>query len=173
MTHTKSGTVKRIKNSDKIEASNAVSFVSGFDGLQVALYTKPEDVIRTHRSTLVNFVRLDTARAPASVAGARAYMTSIKIFKRHVFPPKRGDDCADGIISRECYEDWLSTRSCVPAEPERTFQRILTCTVTGTDGRQSFTPEEEATVLPQLRVNRVWPAFVDTGLSIGAKGFRG
>ena len=90
-----------------------------------------------------------------------------------MFPPNRGDDCADGIISRECYEDWLSTRSCVPAEPERTFQRILTCTVTGTDGRQSFTPEEEATVLKQLRVNRVWPAFVDTGLSIGAKGFRG
>jgi len=116
------------------------------------------------------------SRAPA--VEARACTTSIKVFKRHLFPAERGGEGAaqasvDSVISRECYEDWLSTRSRAPAEPEKTFQRTLTCTVSGTDGRQPFTPEEEAAVLKQLRVKRVWPAFAETGLAIGIKGFRG
>jgi len=110
-----------------------------------------------------------------SAVEARACATSINVFKRHLIPAKRQDEVVarDSIISRECYEDWLSTRSHVPAEPEKTFQRILACTVSGTDGHQPFSPEEEASVLKQLRIKRVWPAFTDTGLAIGTKGFRG
>jgi len=116
-------------------------------------------------------------RESPAVLEARAGTTSITVFKRHLVPAERpgGDGTAQagGVTSRECYEDWLCTRSCAPAEPEKTFQRILACTVSGTDGRQPFTPEEEAAVLKQLRVKRVWPAFADTGLAIGIKGFRG
>jgi len=116
------------------------------------------------------------AEACASVGEARMCTTSIMVFKRHVFAVKRkGDGAAqdDGVISRECYEDWLFTRSRIPADPEKTYQRILACTIAGTDGRQPFTPDEEATALKQLRVKRVWPAFAGTGLAIGTKGFRG
>jgi len=44
--------------------------------------------------------------------------------------------------------------------------------LTGSDGRQPFTPEEEAAILTVLRIKRVWPAFAGSGLSIGCKGFR-
>jgi len=113
------------------------------------------------------------ARAPAGEA--RADATSIDVFRRHLSSAERGSEqaSADGVISRECYEDWLSTRASLPVEPEKTFQRALTSTVSGTDGRQPFLPEEEAAVLKQLRVKRVWPAFADTGLAIGIKRFRG
>jgi len=101
----------------------------------------------------------------------------MNIFRRHIVITEQPDGTrhvdAEDMISRACYEDWLSTRSRIPAEPEKTFQRILTSTVSGTDGRQPFTPEQETTVLKQLRVKRAWPAFADTGLTIGIKGFRG
>jgi len=114
--------------------------------------------------------------APAKQATRRPYETSLKVFRRHLVSVTHPDGTthveADGIISRACYEDWLSTRPRATAEPEKTFQRILTCCVSGTDGRQPFTPEEEIAVLEQLRVKRVWPAFVETPLSVGIKGFR-
>jgi len=122
---------------------------------------------------------MSTPPAPPNGAAAvrlRPYSTSIKVFKRHLVIAVRADGTihvsADGILSRACYEDWLSTRSRLPSEPEKTFQRILTSTVSGTDGRQPFAPEEENAVLKQLRIKRVWPAFEDTGLTIGIKGFR-
>jgi len=118
-----------------------------------------------------------TPGSPALDEGAvevRTFSTSIKVFKRYLFPAEHDEGAAqDSVIGRACYEDWLSTRSRIPAEPEKTFQRILTSTVSGTDGRQPFTPEQETTVLKQLRVKRAWPAFADTGLTIGIKGFRG
>jgi len=115
---------------------------------------------------------------PANVPAAKPRTTSIKVFKRHLFHTELGSEGAgqaivDGVISHECYNDWLSTRSRAPAKPEKTFHRTLTCTVSGTDGRQPFTPEEEVAVLTQLRVKRVWPAFANASLPIGSKGFRG
>jgi len=119
----------------------------------------------------------ESESAPAKqTTASRPYETSLKVFRRHLVSVTHPDGTthveADGIISRACYEDWLSTRPRATTEPEKTFQRILTCCVSGTDGRQPFTPEEEIAVLEQLRVKRVWPAFVDTPLSIGIKGFR-
>jgi len=111
--------------------------------------------------------------AGAPLADADERTTSMNVFRRHLMPAsRRGAAPGSSVISRECYEDWLSTRSRAPAEPEKTFQRILKSTVTGTDGHLPFTLEEEATVLKLIRVKRVWPAFEETGLSIGIKGFR-
>jgi len=76
----------------------------------------------------------------------------MKVFRRHVIVTEQTDGTrhiinAEGVISRACYTDWLSraapSRS-TPAEPEKTFQRILTCCVSGTDGRQPFTPGEQS-----------------------------
>lgn len=114
--------------------------------------------------------------APLPVAATRPYETSLKVFRRHLttttLPNGTVQVGAEGIISRACYEDWLSTRPRATSEPEKTFQRILTCCVSGTDGRQPFNPDEEDGVLKQLRLKRVWPAFADSDLSIGSKGFR-
>ena len=103
------------------------------------------------------------------------YASSHKVFQRHMLgalPDGSAHIDAERLISRACYEDWLSTRSHIPNEPEKTFQRILTSCVTGTDGRTPFTPAEEAAVLVQIRQQRVWPAFTDSPLTVGIKGFR-
>jgi len=114
-------------------------------------------------------------RPPPCTHLRRPYATSLKVFRRHMLDTLP-DGCvqinAERLISRACYEDWLSTRSHIPNEPEKTFQRILTSCVTGTDGRTPFTPAEEAAVLVQIRQQRVWPAFTDSPLTVGIKGFR-
>jgi len=105
----------------------------------------------------------------------RAYVTSHKVFRRHMLgtlPDGSAHIDAKRLISRACYEDWLSTRSRAMKKPEVSFQRILTSYVTGTDGRTPFTPAEEAAVLVQIRQKRVWPAFADSPLTIGCKGFQ-
>jgi len=105
------------------------------------------------------------------------YATSHKVFQRHMLgalPDGSVHINAERLISRACYEDWLATRSAshAPNEPEKTFQRIVTSCVTGTDGRTPFAPAEEAAVLVQIRQQRVWPAFVNSPFAIGLKGFR-
>jgi len=54
----------------------------------------------------------------------------------------------------------------------RTFQRILTSHVTGSDGRRPFEPEEEEAILKVIRKKHQRPAFQSTTLTIGCKGFR-
>jgi len=101
--------------------------------------------------------------------------TSSKVFRRHMFTTLSDGSVqlnAERLISRACYEDWLSTRLHALREPEKRFQRILTSCVTGNDGRTPFAPAEEAAVLVQVRQKRVWPAFVNSPFTIGCKGFR-
>jgi len=112
----------------------------------------------------------------SSTTKALAYESSLKIFRRHikaiVLPDGSVKVDSAGIVSRACYEDWLSTRSRAIRAPQKKFRRIITCSVSGTDGRRPFSPLEEASVLKQLRMKRVWPAFVGSSIVIGSKGFR-
>jgi len=68
---------------------------------------------------------------------------SIKVFRRYIrtasSPSETGSVLAldaSGIISKDCFREWKESRSVVPAEPEKTFQRILTAHVTASDGRR-------------------------------------
>jgi len=124
---------------------------------------------------------VDVTVSPASSASGSttkgfAYESSLKVFLRHITTTVMSDGSvkvdASGIVSRACYEDWLSTRSLAIKAPEKKFQRIITCSVSGTDGRRPFSPLEEASVLEQLRMKRVWPAFAGSPFAIGSKGFR-
>jgi len=63
---------------------------------------------------------------------------------------------ASRVLTAECYQEWLRTRGKPMAQPERTFQRVLTCTITGTDGRRPFEAPEEAAILRELRQKRTW-----------------
>ena len=105
-----------------------------------------------------------------------AYESSLRVFLRHikttVMPDGSVQVDSEGIVSRACYEDWLSTRPHAIHAPEKTFQRIITCSVSGTDGRRPFSSLQEASVLKQLRMKRVWPAFAGSSFVIGSKGFR-
>jgi len=134
--------------------------------------------VHSPRASLLATAPVAAAAAPVAAApsASKPYETSLKVFRRHLKTFKLPDGSAridaEGVISRACYEDWLATRSRSAGEPEKTFQRILTCCVSGTDGRQPFTADEEAGVLEQIRRKRVWPAFADTAFAIGSKGFR-
>ena len=67
---------------------------------------------------------------------------SIKVFRRYIRTVSNPSETgpvfaldASGVVSKECYREWKESRSVVPVEPEKTFQRILTSLVTASDGR--------------------------------------
>jgi len=164
-------TCNGIAVADAVNSRDADSEVFGFEFSDAELDL---DHLLTSSAPAAHNAVLESAVAPATTA--RLYTTSLQVFRRHFVYAKQADDLkqvhAEGILSRACYEDWLSTRSRLAAEPERTFQRVMTCCITGTDGRLPFSPEEETAVLEQIRHKRVWPAFAGTPFTIGSKGFR-
>ena len=124
-------------------------------------------------------------------------VSSMTIFRRHLYASalehgvndeSSGRRAMDGerVISKACFDEWQRTRSGAVKKPELTFQRVLTCFVTATDGRHPFTPDEEMAILKAIRMKRVWfvahdagaisqrdrPAFEGTAFTIGRKGFR-
>ena len=70
---------------------------------------------------------------------------SLRVFRRHLYsgmlganeePTLGAEMHPRNVVSRECYEDWLTTRPAYPQDPQRTFQRCLTAHIGGTDGRE-------------------------------------
>jgi len=111
-------------------------------------------------------------------------MTAMEIF--HNFTKWYSDENgnlyvdATGIISRDCYEQWLASRKKLPARPEETFRKSILCHCTSSDGGSApFPPEVEYALLKLLRQpGKVWPCFqgqVDKNgkpVNIGQKGLR-
>ena len=79
---------------------------------------------------------------------------------------------AANVVSRECYDLWVSTRKVLPPNPEKAFQRALSAHITGVDGRVAFTPAEEEAILKVLRKKERWPCFVNSSTRFGLMGFR-
>lgn len=80
--------------------------------------------------------------------------------------------CCKAVLSRDCYEFWLSNRKVLALSPERAFRKVITAHVRGSEGLEAFTPEEEKGILIELRKKEVWPCFKQTRLRIGINGFR-
>jgi hypothetical protein len=103
-------------------------------------------------------------------------MTSMRVFREFIkrIPHKDGSESVDAtdVISRECYDLWISTRKTLPPNPEKAFQRSLSAHVTGVDGRVPFTPQEEDAVLKVLRRKERWPCFEQSSTRFGLMGFR-
>jgi len=115
--------------------------------------------------------------------GPPLQVPSIAVFRKHFASTARasgdgggstGLDAA-GVLSAACYDEWLATRGSKMSTkcPERVFQRCIlrarffeltanqrartiTAHVTAMDGRRPFTSAEEAALLRELRVRRVW-----------------
>jgi hypothetical protein len=79
---------------------------------------------------------------------------------------------AEGIVSKGCYELWVSSRKQTHSKPGRAFQRALSAHVTATDGRTCFSKEEEEAILIVLRRKERWPCFEGSDHKMGAMGFR-
>ncbi|KAH9254012.1 hypothetical protein BASA81_007887 [Batrachochytrium salamandrivorans] len=81
---------------------------------------------------------------------------SLKVFRP--FIKRLADDTLDvsGIISRDCYVQWMRARHSHETDDEaHKFHRTLT----NHDGRCPFDPKEEAAVLGLLRMKKSWPCF--------------
>ena len=67
----------------------------------------------------------------------------MRVFREFIKRTPHGDGMetvdAQDVISRECYDLWISTRKTLPPNPEKAFQRSLSAHVTGVDGRVPFT----------------------------------
>jgi len=109
------------------------------------------------------------ATAGQQQAAVNKQETSIKIFRRFLKATRVNADevvyDASAVVSRECYEAWLSNRAAAPSEPERVFQRSLSSHVTSVDGRQPFSPKEEEAILKVLRKKQIWLALFHLGSS--------
>ena len=94
-----------------------------------------------------------------------------EFLKRKVVNGKEMID-ASQVVSRECYDLWVSTRKALPPNPEKAFQRALSAHITGVDGRVAFTPSEEHAILKVLRKKERWPCFETSSTRFGLMGFR-
>jgi len=79
---------------------------------------------------------------------------------------------ASKVNSAECFREWSAHRSKDVNDAAKAFRRSLSAHITGSDGRRPFTPEEEQAVLSVVRCKRQWPAFEDSNVTIGLKGFQ-
>ena len=98
--------------------------------------------------------------------------TSLEVFRAFLLILPDGSLDASRIISRECYNSWLSTRRKQTTDPERTFQRTLSSHLTAVDGRAPFSEAEEAAILHVLRRGTPWPCFDESEVRFGCTGFR-
>lgn len=148
---------------------------------------------RASSTTMASYTSAYSQKSEVSEAGTEitvghsrpnGRMTAMEIF--HNFTKWYSDEFgtlyvdASGIISRACYEQWLSSRKKLPARPEETFRKSILCHCTSSDGGSApFPPEVEYALLKLLRQpGRVWPCFqgqVDKNgkpVNIGQKGLR-
>ena len=91
--------------------------------------------------------------------------TSMSTFRKYIrlvpdpADPSRGSLDASEIVSKACYEEWMSAREYDCADHAgKTFQRALTGHISASDGRLPFSPEEEAAILKVIRAKRIWYA---------------
>jgi len=82
-------------------------------------------------------------------------LTSLRIFRKFINRTETADGRvsydAEAVVSRECYELWLTSRKVIPPRPEKAFQRSLSAHLGSVDGRLPFSAEEEAAILKAIR----------------------
>ena len=123
----------------------------------------------------------------------QANVNSYTIFLRYVkyFDGPKGDvECdASGVLSKECYQAWLSTRktrqflalkfrllfcTCLaPKKPGEAFRRALTAHCRGIDGRRPFPELVEKSLLRELRKKEQWACFRGYPDDFGCIGIQG
>jgi hypothetical protein len=140
--------------------------------------------LSTYDSSISEVSTCTNSPMPGRTFVQNGRLTAMEIF--HEFTEYYKDESgnlyvdASGIISRECYERWLSSRKKTPSRPEETFRKSILCHCTSSDGGSApFSPEVEAALLKILRQpGKVWPCFQGKldkhgkPIRIGLKGLR-
>ena len=100
-------------------------------------------------------------------------VTSYTVFMRYVRVNEDGSPNVNGILSLECFREWLSTRKRAPKLPGEAFRRAITSHTAGSSKARPFPREIEAALLTILREKQPWPCFRDGDQVIGINGFQG
>jgi len=104
----------------------------------------------------------------------RKRLTAYDVFSEFVnySEDENGNQIADasGLLSKECYERWLSSRYPKPRAPEEGFQAALMNHYISKQGSKPFKPEVEASLRVLLQRRQVWECFEDTEKTIGING---
>lgn len=97
---------------------------------------------------------------------------SISLLNKHISITTDGCLDVSGIISKQCFNEWLQTKAKRPQFPEHAFRKIVSGHCRGDLGLAPFAPVVEKAVLKLLRQKKVWPCFADTKFRIGIRGFQ-
>eukprot|EP00924_Labyrinthula_sp_SR-Ha-C_P007919 maker-scaffold_41-snap-gene-0.32-mRNA-1 protein AED:0.04 eAED:0.04 QI:229/0.66/0.75/1/1/1/4/220/295 len=77
--------------------------------------------------------------------------TSLEVFSKFTRRNENEDLIFENIISKECFKEWVKTRSGQLKNPKGAFRRTIYAHLRGADGRAPFLPDVEASILLKLR----------------------
>ena len=98
--------------------------------------------------------------------------SSLSVFCHFIRQNTDGSLDVSGILSRECFITWLSTRNGSPRNPAEAFRKPIVGHCKAAWGRKPFPQNVEKELLKLLRKREVWPCFQETKHRIGIGGFR-
>jgi hypothetical protein len=99
-------------------------------------------------------------------------LTTRQILLKYAVKDAKGNVDASGMLSKECYNEWVQTRSTAPRVPHTAFRDAVKKVLIGSSRVTPFPPEVEAAVLVILREKVVWPCFADIPrIGIGKRGW--
>mmetsp|Transcript_22986 Transcript_22986/g.28219 ORF Transcript_22986/g.28219 Transcript_22986/m.28219 type:complete len:437 (-) Transcript_22986:101-1411(-) len=96
--------------------------------------------------------------------------SSYQVFKEFFPRKENGEADASRILSKECFDEWVSSRIPRPQKPEEGFRSAITGHLAGTGRRQPFPADIEETLLRIVRKKQIWECFSGTKVSIGLYG---
>lgn len=98
--------------------------------------------------------------------------TTLTVLTRYIKIDEKGNVNALGLLSKDTYKEWLSSRKYVPKDPPHAFRKVITGHCRGDRGLAPFNKDVEASLLILLRRKKVWECFEGTTTKIGLRGFQ-
>lgn len=100
-------------------------------------------------------------------------LTTRQILLKYAKTDAAGNVDATGMLGKECYQEWVSTRQVVPRVPHTAFRDAVKKVLIGSSRVTPFPPNVEAAVLELMREKEVWPCFAGIPrIGIGKRGWR-
>jgi len=100
-------------------------------------------------------------------------LTTRQILLKYAKKDADGKVDATGMLSKECYQEWVSTRQVTPRVPHTAFRDAVKKVLIGSSRVTPFPPDVEAAVLELMREKVVWPCFAEIpNIGIGKRGWR-
>ena len=104
--------------------------------------------------------------------GGGLSVPSYIIFDKYIHKQIDGSYDVSQLLSKACFDDWLSSRPNPVRNPSEAFRKTLTSHCQGTRGMRPFDEDVEPYILNLLRQPGRWPCFEGTPIKVGTRGTR-